>query len=143
MRKEPDIGWLTLFARDPASDRAPSVRLEDAQVCFEVGDRVGFFAGPARRASGVIEKLNPRRARVRCADEAWAVPYAGLDHLCESTAKSRSRRARRLRAVAAQARELMTPRARGLDPAFNGGAPRNGANAAPGKRTFCSAGYTR
>ena len=107
MRKEPDIGWLTLFARDPASDWAPSVRLEDAQVCFEVGDRVGFFAGPARRASGVIEKLNPRRARVRCADGAWAVPYAGLDHLCEATAKSRIQRARQLRAVAAQARELI------------------------------------
>ena len=102
-----DIGWMELFAEDRETDWASSIRLEDAQVYFEVGDRVGFFRAPARRVTGVIDKLNPKRARVVCGDDAWDVPYAGLDHLCESTAKERGRRARRLEAVAGEARQLM------------------------------------
>ena len=89
------------------ADRTSSIRLEDVQVCFEVGDRVGFFTAPARRLTGVVEKLNPKRMRVRCGDDVWLVPYAGLDHLCAATAEKRSLRARRLGAVATQARELM------------------------------------
>ena len=107
MSKEPGIGWLSLFLPDRSTGRASPIGLEDAQVCFEVGDRVGFHAGTAHRATGVIEKLNPKRARVRCADGAWAVPYAGLDHLCRTMAKERHRRVRRLRAVADEARDLL------------------------------------
>ena len=99
----PCTDWIKFFA----ADRTSSIRLEDAQVCFEVGDRVGFSCAPSRRLTGTIEKLNPKRARVRCGDGAWIVPYAGLDHLCESTAENRVPRARRLGQVAAQTRELM------------------------------------
>lgn len=103
----PRTGWMEFFGADRESGMVSSIRLEDAQVFFEVGDRVGFFAAPVQRLTGVIERLNPKRARVRCSDDAWVVPYAGLDHLCDSTAESRGRRAKRLKAVAEQARELM------------------------------------
>ena len=107
MGEMPDIGWMELFAADGATERVPSIRFEDAQVYFEAGDRVGFFTSPTYRLTGVIEQLNPKRARVRCGEDTWAVPYAGLEHLCESTRKDRGRRARRLMAVAGEARELM------------------------------------
>ncbi|MCY3732576.1 MAG: SprT-like domain-containing protein [Rhodospirillaceae bacterium] len=107
MGEMPDIGWMELFTADGATGRVPSIRLEDAQVYFEVGDRVGFFTSPTHRLTGVIEQLNPKRARVRCGEDTWAVPYAGLEHLCASTRKARGRRARRLMAVAGEARELM------------------------------------
>ena len=107
MHNTPENHWMELFAADLASDRTAAIRREDAQVYFEVGDRVGFFIGRGRRLSGVVKKLNPKRARVRCGDDAWGVPYTGLVHLCESTDENRRHRARRLMAVAEQARELM------------------------------------
>ena len=87
--------------------------LEDAQVFFEIGDRVCFSVSDGGRMSGTVEKLNPKRAGVRCgADnrenwDNWLVPYAGLKHLCESTAWERRPRADRLREVALEARGLM------------------------------------
>ena len=65
--------------------------------------------GPADggRLSGTVEKLNPKRARVRCGSAVWVVPYAGLDHLADSTARDRRKRVIRLKEVAVQARELM------------------------------------
>ena len=107
MRNTPKNHLMELFAAERPSDRTPGIRLEDAQVYFEVGDRVGFLIGRCRRVSGVVEKLNPKRARVRCGDGVWGVPYIGLVHLCASTDENRRRRARRLVAVAEQARELM------------------------------------
>ncbi len=61
MGKMPDIGWMELFAEDRETDRAPSIRLKDTQVYFEVSDRVGFFDGAGRQLTGVIEKLNLTR----------------------------------------------------------------------------------
>ena len=87
--------------------------LEDAQVFFEIGDRVCFSVSGGGRMSGTVEKLNPKRAGVRCgADnrenrDNWLVPYAGLKHLCGSTAWERRPRADRLREVALEARGLM------------------------------------
>ncbi|MDE0281566.1 MAG: SprT-like domain-containing protein [Gammaproteobacteria bacterium] len=87
--------------------------LEDAQVFFEIGDRVCFSVSDGGRMSGTVEKLNPKRAGVWCgADnrekrDNWLVPYAGLEHLCGSTAWERRPRADRLREVALEARGLM------------------------------------
>ena len=60
--------------------------------------------------SGIVEKLNLKRAGVRCGTDNrdnWLVPYAGLEHLCESTFGERRSRAARLREVAIEARGLM------------------------------------
>ena len=49
------------------------------------------------------------------------MPYARLEHLCASTAKERQSRARRLKAVAGEARELMDRHGLGdWDLRFNG-----------------------
>ena len=55
MGRMPDIGWMELSAGDRETDRASSIRSEDAQAHFEAGDRAGFFTAPARRRIGVIE----------------------------------------------------------------------------------------
>lgn len=38
----PEVDWIELLADSRMSDRADSLRLEDAQVGFEVGDGVRF-----------------------------------------------------------------------------------------------------
>ena len=103
----PNIDWIEIFEGDRGADRSPSIRLEDAQVCFEVGDKVRFSSAKGSRLTGTVEKLNPKRARVRCGVDVWVVPYTGLDHPCGSTARDRAKRATRLKDVAVQARELM------------------------------------
>ena len=103
----PKSDWIELLEGKPEANRAPSIRLDDAQVCFEVGDRVRFFNADGGSVTGIVEKLNPKRAGVRCGADVWAVPYAGLDHLSGSTAKDRRTRVTRLNEVAAQARGLM------------------------------------
>lgn len=81
--------------------------MEDRQVLFDVGDEVWFSARGKGRLSGLVVKLNPTRAKVRCTDTVWKVPYGGLYHVCGSTAEEREKRTLRLGEVAAQARELM------------------------------------
>lgn len=81
--------------------------MEVRQVLFDVGDEVWFSACGKGRLSGLVVKLNPTRARVRCAETVWKVPYGGLHHVCTSTAEKREKRTIRLGEVAAQARELM------------------------------------
>ncbi len=103
----PNIDWLELLLGSQAPDSTPSLRPEDAQVFFEVGDDVRFCTPDGRTLTGTVEKLNPKRARVRCGASGWTVPYAGLQHLCASTATDRKPRATRLNAVAAQARDLL------------------------------------
>ena len=80
---------------------------EDAQVLFDVGDRVRFRTRGGGALTGTVEKLNPKRARVGCGGDAWVVPYPGLEHVCRSTAQDREERMVRLERVAARARELM------------------------------------
>ncbi len=100
-------GWVDLLIDDMTPGLLHTLRLEDVQVFFEIGDQVCFSASDGGRISGTLEKLNPKRASVRCGDGRWAVPYIGLDHLCESTAIERRPRGVRLREVATRARELM------------------------------------
>lgn len=100
-------GWVDLLIGDMTPGLMRVLRAEDVQVFFEVGDRVRFNPGDGGTMTGIVEKLNPKRASVRCGQDRWAVPYAGLDHPCESTASERRPRAARLREVAIQARQLM------------------------------------
>ncbi len=83
-----------------------TLRIEDMQVLFEVGDRVRFPTADGT-LTGTVEKLNPARARVRCGADVWTVPYAGLDHASGVPARERGERAARLKDVAANARALM------------------------------------
>ena len=107
VQRGPNIDWLELLLGSRAPDSTPSLRPEDAQVFFEVGDEVRFCTPDGGTLTGTVEKLNPKRARVRCGASGWTVPYAGLQHLCTSTATDRKPRATRLNAVAVQARGLM------------------------------------
>ena len=77
------------------------------QVLFEVGDEVSFRARGGGVLAGTVEKLNPKRARVNCGATSWAVPYGGLNLVCEATKRQRYNRGRRLLQIADQARQLM------------------------------------
>ena len=105
--QSPDIDWATLLLDAGVSDGRPALRREDIQVFFEVGDAVRFCATGRGTRTGTIEKLNPKRASVRCDDGVWRVPYVGLQHACALTATSRRSRAARLKDVATEARTLM------------------------------------
>ena len=78
--------------------------IDRAQARFEAGDAVRFATRAGSWKTGAIEKLNPKRARVRCEDGAWDVPYRLLDHLDESRGGGNEER---LVEVARQARALM------------------------------------
>ena len=78
--------------------------IDRAQARFEAGDAVGFATKDGSRRTGTVEKLNPKRARVRCEDGTWDVPYRLLDHLDEARGAGNEER---LIEVAGQARELM------------------------------------
>ena len=106
VRKVPESNWIELLGRTPEASHASSIRLDDAQVCFELGDEVRFNADGGS-LTGIVEKLNPKRARVRSGADVWVVPYSGLDHLSGAIARDRRIRVTRLKEVAAQARELM------------------------------------
>lgn len=81
--------------------------MKDRQVLFDVGDEVWFSARGKGRLSGLVVKLNPTRAKVRCTDTVWKVPYGGLYHVCGTTAEEREKRTLRLGEIAARARDLM------------------------------------
>lgn len=107
VRRAPETDWVAVLLGSAERIVTDSLHLEDLQIFFERGDRVRFRANEGSTLSGTVETLNPKRARVRCGTEIWTVPYGGLDHLCVATGKARQPRAKRLRAVVAEARELM------------------------------------
>ncbi len=64
-------------SRAPESDQSRN-QWETAKAKFKTGDSVSFsFRGESRL--GIIERMNPKRAKVRCADTIWSVPYASLE----------------------------------------------------------------
>ena len=98
------IRWGALLADDRAPLRTIVTDLDRAQVRFEVGDVVVFTTRDGSTRPGTIEKLNPKRARVRCAQARWDVPYVVLRHRGEP---DRERAGERLDEVAQEARALM------------------------------------
>ena len=78
--------------------------VDRAQARFEPGDAVRFAARGGPGKTGTIEKLNPKRARVRCEDGTWSVPYRLLERVDGRRADGREER---LHEVARQARALM------------------------------------
>ncbi len=78
--------------------------VDRAQARFEPGDAVRFAARGGPGKTGTIEKLNPKRAKVRCEDGTWSVPYRLLERVDGSCADGREER---LHEVARQARALM------------------------------------
>ena len=76
-----NIDWVELLLTSQEADSAPLLRPEYAQVFFEVGDEVHFCTPDDSPRTDTVGTLNPKRARVRCGDGGWAVPYAGLQHL--------------------------------------------------------------
>ncbi|MXX07831.1 MAG: SprT family zinc-dependent metalloprotease [Gammaproteobacteria bacterium] len=51
---------------------------EIAKAKFKTGDSVSFnIRGETR--SGVVERMNPKRAKVRCIDTTWSMPYTRLE----------------------------------------------------------------
>ena len=78
-------------------------RHDEARADYRVGDAVTFTSrgGPRR---GKIMKLNPKRAKVRCAETCWNVPYG----LLRGAGGARARNGMaRLNSVAGTARRLM------------------------------------
>ena len=98
IRKEGTLG----DARPPSRELVTDV--DRAQARYDAGDVVRFATMAGARKSGTIEKLNPTRARVRCEDGTWDVPYRLLAHLDEARGAGNEER---LLEVAARARELM------------------------------------
>ena len=76
---------------------------DEARANYRLGDRVPF-PGPDGPMRGEIVKLNPKRARVRCGEACWDVPY-GLLAVAEGQAARNG--AERLTCIAGMARRLM------------------------------------
>ena len=92
-------GRARLTPRDLVTD------VDRVQARFEAGDAVRFATTGGWGKTGTIEKFNPKRARVRCDDGTWDVPYRLLEHLDEAPGDRQSEE--RLVEVAQQARALM------------------------------------
>ena len=89
----------------PPRPREVVTDADRAQARFEAGDAVRFATRGGWGKTGTIEKLNPKRARVRCDDGTWDVPYPLLAHV-DGTPGDRERE-ERLVEVAREARALM------------------------------------
>ena len=78
-------------------------RYDKVRADYRVGDEVTFTSrdGPRR---GEIVKLNPKRAKVRCEETCWNVPYGLLSGAGKESARNG---AERLNGVAGMARRLM------------------------------------
>ena len=98
------IRWESLLAEDRAPLRTIVTDFDRTQVRFEVDDDVVFTTRDGSTMRGTIEKLNAKRARVRCSEQRWHVPYGALRHRGEP---DRDRGAQRLDEVAKEARALM------------------------------------
>ena len=100
---------LRIHPRSLARDDGPRLRtivtaLDLARVQFDVGDEVSFAMADGSKRTGTVERLNRKRARVRCGQERWDVPYRRLE---SSAVARRERNDERLLEVADEARRLM------------------------------------
>ena len=100
---------LRIHPRSIARDHRPRLRtivteLDLARARFEVGDEVSFAQADGSKRTGTVERLNRKRARVRCGEERWDVPYRQLELSGEAR---RKRNDERLLEVADEARRLM------------------------------------
>ena len=98
------IGWKRIERDHRPPLRTIVTELDLARTRFEVGDEVSFAMGDGSKRVGTIERLNPKRARVRCGEERWEVPYHRLEI---SGGARREGNERRLFEVADEARRLM------------------------------------
>ena len=78
-------------------------RHDKARADYRVGDEVTFTSPDGPRC-GEIVKLNPKRAKVRCEEKCWNVPYGLLRRAGGESARNG---AERLNGVAGMARRLM------------------------------------
>ena len=78
-------------------------RHDKARADYRVGDEV-TFTGPDGPRHGKIVKLNPKRAKVRCEETCWNVPYGLLRGAGKESARNG---AERLNGIAGMARRLM------------------------------------
>ena len=71
MQEKTNIDWTEFFVRKRETGPKSPIRPEDAQVCFEAGDKVRFSTADRGRLTGIIAKLNPKRAKVECGNVMW------------------------------------------------------------------------
>ena len=100
---------LRIRPKSIARDHRPRLRtivtdLDFARARFEAGDEVSFAMADGSKRTGTLERLNRKRARVRCGEERWVVPYRRLEI---SGGDRRERNDERLLEVANEARSLM------------------------------------
>ena len=99
--------WKVPESALEASGRARRATLvtrhDRARAAWRLGDEVAF-AGADGRQRGEIVKLNPKRAKVRCGETCWHVPYGLLRAAGGTSARDG---AARLNGVAELARRLM------------------------------------
>ena len=77
--------WKAIATRLGARPRARAEesadarrRAEEAKAMLRRGMTVSFRARRGQRREGIIEKLNPKRARVHCGGTVFLVPYLAM-----------------------------------------------------------------
>ena len=100
---------LRIHPKSLERDHRPALRtivteLDLARARFEAGDEVSFAMADGSKRTGTLERFNRKRARVRCGEERWDVPYRRLEI---SGGPRRARNDERLLEVANEARSLM------------------------------------
>ena len=78
--------WKAVAQRLGATPRARAEENDEAhrhgaaaKAQFRAGMRVSFRVSDGRRHVGTIAKMNPKRARVKCAEGIYLVPYGLLE----------------------------------------------------------------
>lgn len=96
--------WPLVSVRTGAERKQVTTRVDAAKAQFQAGDRVEFSHDGAT-LRGRIDRLNPKRAVVVCANgDQWQVPYV---RLVRTASDGDGEPAAILKAVAAQAQRLM------------------------------------
>ena len=79
--------WKAVAKRIGAAPRARAEEKDEecehgaaAKAKFHAGMQVSFRAQGGRRLHGAIAKMNPKRAKVECAEGVFLVPYGLLEH---------------------------------------------------------------